>query len=181
MKISRGSKIAVVLAALAQVLPCQATSAAPTSTPPAAPSLRSATVIGDVTLRPDGRLQGIVVDASGLPLPNIRVDVTQSSSLIAYSVSNERGQFTVPITRGGVYQIEAGGSFVVCRLWSAPAAPPSAPPELLIVAGGATLRGQAGMYNWISEHPWCFYTVLATAIVVPVVIISSNHDDDSSS
>jgi hypothetical protein len=108
--------------------------------------------------------------------------IVDGNAITRTSITDNEGRFQVKLDRGGVYRLQAAGGNAVYRVWSSQAAPPSAGRLAMIVTGDNTLRGQSSpVYSWISEHPWCFYTLLATAIAVPVVIVSANHNDDSSS
>jgi hypothetical protein len=141
-------------------------------------SVPRSTVV-DVALDEQGDLRGLVVSQEGQPIPTVPVSVTVGTDISATTVTDDRGAFRFRLGRGGIYQLQAAGGAGFYRVWSRQAAPPSAKPNVLLVASSQTVRGQGHLYSWISEHPWCFYSILATAIVVPVVVVSAKDDSSS--
>jgi hypothetical protein len=180
------TKVAVLLAMFGQLVaqgrPLQA---APPSNPrktAAASRSQNPDPIADVALDSSGVLRGQVLNAEGQAVPFVPVIADGKGVASRTTVTDDQGRFQMKLDRGGIYRLQAAGGTAMYRVWSSQAAPPVAGCIAMIVAGDSSVRGQGSpAYGWISEHPWCFYTLLATAIAVPVVIVSANHDDDSSS
>ena len=147
---------------------------------PAAPAPSEASTarpIIDVALSHDGRLWGVVVDGQNRPLAGALVILLDASG---QEIRRPRRP-TRPV------RVCRAARRSVCRECrkcgsSLPsldgrAAPPDAQPWVSIRASETIIRGQSSpAYQWISEHPWLFYTGLATAITVPLVIATSNDD-----
>jgi hypothetical protein len=101
-----------------------------------------ATRINDVALGANGTLSGLVVDEQGYPLGGALVTVHQGKTVLAKAVSSKSGTFKVSRLRAGVYQVTAGGTTEVFRVWAENTAPPSARKGLLMVVGNQVVRGQ---------------------------------------
>jgi hypothetical protein len=178
------AKLAVLLMICGQVVahpaPLYAAPAADSRPTSGLLSSRNHASAADVALDSQGQLHGQVLDPQGQPVSQVPVILEGNGVPRLNSVTDGEGQFQLKLDRGGVYRLQAAGGTAICRVWSFQAAPPSAGRSALIVAGAPNIRGQGSpLYGWISEHPWCFYTVLATAIAVPIVVVSANHDSSS--
>ena len=148
----------------------------------------------DVALADGGQLRGQVRDAQGMPVGRRVVQFIQNGQVIAHPTTDRDGRFQINSVRGGVYQISTGHNGGVYRLWTANTAPPSARPDLTLVAQ-PTVRGQCGctdgaycgacasrpsgfgatILNLVS-NPWFVGAAIATAIAVPLAL----DDDDAS-
>jgi hypothetical protein len=127
-------------------------------------------------------LFGRVIDWRGTPLAGSTVLLVDASRQAVAAQTDEQGRFAFAVPRGGAYAVSAAGSGEICRIWTHRAAPPSAQDHLVLRAPQTIIRGQSSpAYQWISEHPWLFYTGLAAAITVPLVVANSGSDDAPSS
>ncbi len=99
-------------------------------------------VIGDIALREGGVLHGQVLNRQGQPVKQGAVKLIQNERVVAQTVSDERGNFSVDGLRSGVYAIQSGEHTSYHRLWTADQAPPAANRGLLIVDGPMAARGQ---------------------------------------
>jgi hypothetical protein len=117
-----------------------------------------------------------------MPLAGSTVLLVDASRQAVSAQTNDQGRFAFVVPRGGFYVVSAAGSGEVCRVWTHQAAPPSAQSQVVLRAPHTVIRGQSSpAYQWISEHPWLFYTGLAAAITVPLVVANSGSDDAPSS
>lgn len=116
---------------------------APSKAKPAVKTAAKASV-SDVSLTKKGALVGQVVDGQGKPLDGAAVSLRQGPKEIATAVTDEKGKFSIPNVRGGVYQITAGDGAGTYRVWTANAAPPSAREQALVVSKPEVVRGQTG-------------------------------------
>jgi hypothetical protein len=149
--------------------------------PALAPRPQVATPVIDVTLTPDGRLLGQIIDGQNGPVVRVPVILRDQNLQEAVTHTDDQGRFAFVVPHGGMYALRAGGGGAVCRAWTAGAAPPSALSWVSINTQETVIRGQSSpAYQWISEHPWLFYTGLATAITVPLVIATSQRDKPAS-
>jgi len=115
----------------------------PAATDAAAPTA------SDVALQDGGTFVGQVVDQQGVPIRGIAVSVRQQGREVASAATDANGQFRVSGLHGGVYQVAAGQSSTVYRLWAPQSAPPAARPAALMVWGqDAIVRGQVGGLGW---------------------------------
>lgn len=138
----------------------------------------AAAVPADVALADGGRLLGQAVDATGRPLSETSVAVTQADREVAATQADAQGRFAVTGLRGGIYRVTAGQAEGVYRLWAPGTAPPSAQPAALVVAGdGQQVLGQSGPLGyWLCCNPWIVAGLVAAAIAIPVAI--HNHQID---
>jgi hypothetical protein len=142
---------------------------------------QSTTPVTDVALSPDGRLYGQVINGQGVPLASLQVAILDQVLAEVLTQSDDQGRFAFAVGRGGMYTIRAGGACAVCRVWTAGSAPPAAQGWLSLRVSETVIRGQSSpAYQWISEHPWLFYTGVAAAITVPLVIATSQRDKPAS-
>ena len=158
------------LACLGLVLPPSVFGASPAASRPAQaqPTLQ----VADAALGPQGVLRGKVVDAQGQPVADARVVLAQRSGPVAEAQTDAEGRFAVANLRHGVYAVGAAEGVGIYRLWPSSVAPPSATSDVLIVSDGTLVRGQGGMYQWMSEHFWLSSALIVTAIALPVALIN---------
>lgn len=131
----------------------------------------------DVALSDGGTLRGQAVDSQGIPLAETAVALSQFERQMATTTTDKTGRFTVTGLRGGTYQIVAGRSRGIYRLWAADTAPPSARDAVLVTENLGQVRGQFGgllMLNpitgWVLAHPWWAGGLAGAAIAVPVLV-----------
>jgi hypothetical protein len=105
-------------------------------------------MVTDVALQDGGAFVGQVVDQQGLPVRGVTVQIRQEDREVAGAVTDTDGQFRVSGLHGGVYQVVAGQTSTVYRLWAPQTAPPAARPAALLVSGQDVVRGQAGGLGW---------------------------------
>ncbi|MEX0728607.1 MAG: carboxypeptidase-like regulatory domain-containing protein [Planctomycetaceae bacterium] len=102
-----------------------------------------ANAVRDVALAEGGVLTGVVRDAEGNPLNGAAVAIRQGNEVIASTISDENGEFTIQDLNGGVYVVNAGQSQGVYRLWTEDTAPPSAQTMVDVVSlDEDVVRGQ---------------------------------------
>lgn len=98
-----------------------------------------ATVINDVALDDSGQLVGRVVDAQGQPRDGVLVVLRQGHREVARTTTDARGQFTLANIPGGLYQLDAGSTRAVYRIWDAQLAPPQTRPLAVLVSDATTV------------------------------------------
>lgn len=103
-----------------------------------------APVVTDIALASNGTLVGQVVNAQGAALDGAVVSLTQGKKQIAKTVAAKDGSFEVKNLKGGVYQVSAGQSSGLFRVWTEKTAPPSAKAKAVLVSGTQVVRGQMG-------------------------------------
>ena len=170
-------RVMLGLSCLGLVLP---PSAALAAGPRSGPTPRPRTLcVADAALGPGGLLRGKVVDHQGKGIPAAEVVLVQKGRPVAQTGTDRNGQFAIANLNRGVYELHSAGGVGVYRVWPAGIAPPSANREALLVAGGRLVRGQGGVYQWVSEHYLLTCTGIAAAIVVPIVVIDANRSPSS--
>jgi hypothetical protein len=136
----------------------------------------------DVALHSEGTLYGQVVDPQGNPLGRTAVSIRRHDRQIAAATSDQSGHFQMRGLRGGTYQLVAGQSAGMLRLWAPHTAPPSAQPGALVVVGDQQVLGQRGparAYNphrrpfrlkyWLA-NPLVIGGIIAAAVAIPVAL-----------
>ena len=98
--------------------------------------------VQDVAMGATNTLSGQLVNAQGQRLVNAPVVIQNKAQETIRTVTDSEGRFQATNLRGGVYQVAAGSTTGVYRLWSQAAAPPAASSGLLLVDNQATVRGQ---------------------------------------
>jgi len=165
----------VWLACVGLLLPRAAPAADPEQ--PVAPQNRPAPRFRDVALGPHGTLRGTVVNPQGEALAGARIVALDVRGPVAESMANADGRFAVANLPPGPYVVLGGQGAAGIRAWTPEVAPPAASHEVLIVSDGTVLRGQNGLYQWISEHYFLTAALVATAIAVPVTL-GANYGED---
>lgn len=99
----------------------------------------------DVALTTGGVLSGTVLNPAALPVAGVAVNVLHEDKVVAKSMSNEKGEFTVKGLRNGAHVVKVGTTHLRVRLWSADAAPPAAVENLAVVVNDDVVRGQAAL------------------------------------
>jgi hypothetical protein len=109
-----------------------------------APARKAAAV--DIALDESGDLAGAVVATDGKPIDGAVVTLSKQGKPVARTTTNEAGAFALASVKGGTYEIQAGDSARIVRVWNADAAPPAAAEGATLVVG-QTVRGQDGYYE----------------------------------
>ena len=165
------SRAAFSLACLGLLLPPSAFGAAAATEPQPRPSVR----VADAALGADGALRGRVSDPQGKGMPATRVVLAGPKGPIGETMTDDEGRFAFLDLRQGLYVVAGGEGFGVYRVWPEAIAPPSAKEGVLIVSDGRLVRGQGGLYPWISEHFWLTSALVAAAIAVPTALITARR------
>lgn len=134
----------------------------------------------DVALREGGVLLGQVVDPQGAAIGDAKVALVDGQNELAVAKTRGDGYFAFSGLRGGVYQVAAANGQGVYRVWAPGTAPPSAEQGALVVAGGQTVRGQAGGLMMFLSNPWVIAGIVATAVAVPVAVHNSSKSSTGS-
>ena len=128
--------------------------------------------VTDVQLQEGGVLLGQVVDSNAAPVAATPVSLRQIGREIARTVTDQTGSFTFDKLRGGTYEIVAGRSQGIYRIWAPNTAPPTAQPSVLLTPSGLDVRGQGPLSYWLC-NPWVVTGLIAAAVAIPVGI--HNH------
>jgi hypothetical protein len=137
----------------------------------------------DVELGPQGDWTGTVVDAQGIAVDRLSVQLSNARGPVAQTGTDGQGRFAFSRLPTGVHLLQGSGKPRLYRFWKHGTAPPKAVHNSLIIAQGTVVRGVQGsqIYDWMSDHWVLTYTGIAAAIVVPVVVIGSNQDNSPAS
>lgn len=103
--------------------------------------------IFDVRLGTEGKFQGRVVDHSGTPIEGAKVEVKRGSTVVAQTVTDREGIYSVKNLSTGQYLVRSGSTEGSYRFWSEETAPPSAKSQGLLVMGENGARGQYGVMD----------------------------------
>ena len=103
----------------------------------------------DVALNAGGMLKGTILNTAAQPVAGVAVNVLHEDKVVATSMSNEQGEFTVKGLRNGAHVIKVGETQQAVRLWGTDAAPPAAVENIAIVVDEETVRGQMGQGNQV--------------------------------
>lgn len=98
--------------------------------------------VSDVALHQGGIPHGTVLNAEAQPVAAVAVSVVHNESVVATTLSNEKGEFTVKGLRSGAHVIKAGPTQQAVRLWVGNASPPSAIEDMAIVVDEEAVRGK---------------------------------------
>lgn len=156
----------VAVAAAGVVLPAGAVQASS----PVAPAAAQAPVT-DIALV-SGQLNGRVVDAQGVSLNGAMVVVRQNGEEVARTTSDNNGQFKVAGLKSGVYQVSAGNSEGVYRVWSERTAPPAAKNGVVMVSSAAPVRGQSGIGGGLTPINIAALTIGTAGLAVGIVALN---------
>ena len=152
----------------------------------------SSTRAVDVALSADGSLSGSVVDTRGHSRGKTVIEVRRGRRLVARTLSDDKGLYTVKNLPGGLYQVRVDGTQTLIRAWAAGTAPRSAAGLLQVIANPPIIRaqdGEAPTTDDDSSYGGRFgerqAAGLKTALIVGVVvgaifIIDELNDDDDS-
>ncbi len=99
-----------------------------------APSAEAKVEVTDVVLGTKGTLIGLVKDVAGKAKSNALVTIGYSGNEVAKVETLNDGSFVVEGLREGTHVIQASGKKSTFRFWEADKAPPTAKPEITLVA-----------------------------------------------
>jgi hypothetical protein len=123
----------------------------------------------------EGGLKGRVVDHTGSPAKNQPVQVLQGGKKVAEVRTDERGEFSVPQMKSGLYDVASGKTVGTYRLWRADVAPPSTREQALLVLGENGARGQFG-----SLGSGGIIMAVATVAALIIAILAWNESQNNS-
>jgi hypothetical protein len=168
-------RAAISLAALGILTPPATLRAAAQPKPLAVQTVDRA--VADVALNVHGALRGRVVDRAGVAQAKQEIVVRQGDVVLARTTTDERGAFTVAGLRGGTYEVGTGQTTGTYRLWTAPAAPPKAGEQALLVVGQNGARGNYGM---IAGGSVILFGIAIAALIVSVLALDEANDEEDS-
>ena len=131
------------------------------------------TTIRDVGLGEGGTLEGVVIDAQGVPLAGTDVACRRSDQVVARGKTDALGRFQLRGLSGGTYHVSAGGGSGVFRLWRAGTSPPSAQRGVLIICPSDYLRGQYTPESLFSSNGLLVSGLIFATIAIPVAVSSA--------
>jgi len=167
----------VALASLGMVCPQAGVYAA---SPKAASSKTTATTPAvkttDIALAKGGVFAGRVVDDQGKGVNGAAVTIRQTGKVVAETVTSDNGKFTISNLRGGTYDVTAGQSQGVYRLWAVDTAPPSAVENATLVSSTRVVRGQIGTTNALMYGAYAFGIAGLTTGIIAINELQDKQD-----
>lgn len=154
------------------LLPAGAWAQSPT--PNSASSGPARASIVDLALGADGKLHGTAMSPEGRPAAG-EVAIARDGAVVASAKVDEAGAFTLGPVAPGPCELRLLGTAQPARLWTASAAPPKAPQELLLVTGEPVERGQNPIGR-ILLNPLVLGLIVGTAVAIPLSV----HNGSSS-
>jgi hypothetical protein len=103
----------------------------------------AAKAVADVALSAEGDLAGVVTSNGKAPVDGALVTLSKQGQVVAKTTTNEQGEFSLVGVKGGVYELKAGPSTKLVRVWNEKSAPPSAADHATMVVN-PTVRAQGG-------------------------------------
>ena len=144
----------------------------------------------DIELGERGALAGLLTSPQGEPAANVPVVLRTIEGIDVPTMTDDEGRFRYEQLVGGMYQLNAENSSLMCRVWAPGTAPPESPPELLLVRSDDIAAGQWGPpevgnkavrgFTRAMANPVVATLVVAAAVGIPVAIHNANNDDDNS-
>jgi Carboxypeptidase regulatory-like domain len=164
LKNSLYARIIACAAGAAMILPAVPAQAAPR----AAQQVRQGT---DLVLT-EGHLNGKLLNANGKPVEGAAVSVTKNGKVVANTVTQKDGSYTVAGLTSGTHTVSvAEGQFPV-RLWSKETAPASARNQFTVAQ--TAVRGQ-----YLDEYGNLIaVTVAVVALTVAIVALKEANEND---
>ena len=120
-------------------LPARAFGPPQSQQPSPSPSPQPILPITDVVLDDSGRLVGQIVDAQGNPRDGLVVVLRQGSRNGARAVTDSEGRFALSNVSVGLYQLDAGSTRAIYRVWTIQTAPPGSHHQAVLVAETETV------------------------------------------
>jgi hypothetical protein len=134
----------------------------------------------DVALDDGGFLQGVVVDAAGVPQSDVLIYIVNGGTIVGSTGTEATGEFQLKLDRGGQCILLVGNRALPLRCWAAATAPPSAPERLLVTVDDV-YRGQVHPAACGLGNAWVIAGLITAAIVIPVILHNNRDDRESSS
>lgn len=151
----------------------------------------SSTRAVDVALMADGSLVGSVVDTSGHSRGKTVIEVRRGRRVVARTLSNDKGLYTVTNLPGGLYQVRVDGTETLIRAWAPGTAPRSASSRLQVIANAPIIRAQAeeapptgagsssgGLFGGGGMSAGLTTALVIGGVIGAIVIIDELNDDD---
>jgi hypothetical protein len=104
---------------------------------------KAAPKVADVTLTQNGALAGAVVSDAGKPVDGAIVTLAKEGKPVAKTSTNAQGKFALASVKSGTYELKAGQTTRLVRLWNSDVAPPASAPKATLVVD-STVRAQNG-------------------------------------
>jgi len=104
---------------------------------------KAAPKVADVTLTQNGALAGAVVSEAGKPVDGAIVTLAKEGKPVAKTSTNAQGKFALASVKSGTYELKAGQTTRLVRLWNSDVAPPASAPKATLVVD-STVRAQNG-------------------------------------
>ncbi|OAI52840.1 hypothetical protein AYO47_05905 [Planctomyces sp. SCGC AG-212-M04] len=105
---------------------------------------KAAPKVADVTLTKGSALNGAVVSEAGKPVDGAIVMLTKEGKPVAKTTTNAEGKFALASVKSGSYELKAGSSTRLVRLWNSDVAPPASAEKATLVMDSTTVRAQDG-------------------------------------
>lgn len=131
----------------------------------------------DVVLLPGNVISGEVIAADGTRQADAEVVVSVGRYEVTRVSTNQAGEFSVEVPRGGAYVIASGSNASVVRAWTAKAAPPHAQHRVTLAPQTTIVRAQGPVGGGINPLlGGLLLAGIAAAIAIPIAL--NNRDDD---
>jgi hypothetical protein len=137
--------------------------------------------VDDVELGTGGLLSGHVVDAAGLAVPGVAVTIRSAQHDVAQVVTDSEGRFVLSSFRAGAYELSAGQSTQLVRVWAPLTAPPAARDSALVVWSNDGVRAQNGSPGLGRAGSLLAVAGLLGIITGAVIWYDEAHEDDDDS
>ncbi len=156
--------------------------------PEAASATLAKMIVSDVILADDGTMKGHVLNRSGQAVSATEVRVSRGKHVLASTMTDGKGGFTVRGLKGGVYRISVPSGGRVVRLWMPGTAPPSATETVTVVAPEPTVLGQyqpgpLGRFvkrsKYALTNPLIVGAGVLTAVGIPLAVHNRNRGSGS--
>ncbi len=117
---------------------------------------KAAPKVADVTLSKSNALQGAVVSEAGKPVDGAIVMLTREGKAVAKTTTNAQGKFALASVKSGSYELRAGQTARLVRVWNSDVAPPASADKATLVLNTTAVRAQNG-YNDPNCPPEPYY------------------------
>lgn len=138
---------------------------------------KPAKAIKDIKLTSAGELTGRVVTAEGKAVDGAAVTISQNGKALTKAVSTASGEFKVANLKTGLYQVSAGRTSQVVRVWPQDVAPPNALAQTTLVQGNV-VRGQ-DEFDYLETDEIIIGVIAVTALGVGIGALVAANDDDN--
>lgn len=143
---------------------------------------KAAPKVADVTLTKSSALNGAVVSEAGKPVDGALVVLTKEGKPVAKTTTNAEGKFALASVKSGSYELKAGPTTRLVRLWNSDVAPPASAEKATLVMDSTTVRAQDGYTDPYYEAGGIDFITLTTlgvgtaGLVVGIVNQSDLND-----